>query len=214
MELLEIANRLFMDFGIHFTLKPMSPHHVTKDNVYTLHSNKYYIYLAVCPGEYLYINNLEKCDTHSGTEVLERIKYFGKFLGLKYIQLYDSAVISSNTCKCIAFAPFSLYTKGKTWYQIHGFNYVSGEIDYSGSKTIPFRYFLDRYHLSEFQRLFPNILDEKDKTIGDVMINLHRLYLHRNCKVLLSKEQCKIISSITLNLYDIVLPQECMICDL
>ena len=120
--LLEMANIFFMDLGIHFKIKPLAIHHVTNDKVYTLQSNKCDIYLAVCPGEYIYINNLEKCGSHSGSEVLERIKSFGKFIGLKYIKLYDSSGLVSNTCDFIAFAPFSLYTKGKTWYQLHGFN--------------------------------------------------------------------------------------------
>jgi hypothetical protein len=213
--LLEMANNFFIDFGIHFTIKPLQNHHVTKDNVYTLHSNKCSIYLAVCPGEYIYIDNLEKCGSHSGSVVLERIKSFGKFLGLKYIKLYDAAGVSSNTCDFIAFAPFTLYTKGKTWYQLHGFNYVSdphGDIDYSGSKTIPFRYFLDRRDLIEFQKLFPDILlNEKDKTIGKVMIELQKKYLHRGFTQSLSKAQCKVLSSITLDLYEKVLPDESMI---
>lgn len=212
--LLELANNFFMDFGIHFTIRPLANHHVyTNDKVYTLHSNKCCISLAVCPGEYIYINNLEKCGSHSGSEVLERIKSFGKFIGVKYIKLYDAAGVTSNTCDFIAFAPFSLYTKGKTWYQLHGFNYISdphGEIDYSGSKTIPFRYFLDRRDLIEFPRLFPDIYTT-DKTIGEVMKDLQKKYLHRDYIHSLSKEQCKVLSSITLNLYDKVLPDETMI---
>jgi len=214
--LLELANNFFMDFGIYFKIKPLTTHHVTHDKVYTLQSNKCYIYLAVCPGEYIYIDNLEKCGSHSGSEVLERIKSFGKFLGLKYIKLYDAAGVSSNTCDFIAFAPFTLYTKGKTWYQLHGFNYESdphGEIDYSGSKTIPFRYFLDRHNLSEFQRLFPDILNEteREKPIGKVMMELQRRYLHRDYKQSLSKAQCEVLSSITLDLYERILPDESMI---
>jgi hypothetical protein len=212
--LLEMANNFFMDFGIHFTIKPLANHHVyTNDKVYTLQSNKCYIYLAVCPGEYIYIDNIEKCGSHSGSEVLERIKSFGKFLGVKYIKLYDAAGVSSNTCDFIAFAPFSLYTKGKTWYQLHGFNYVSdpnGEIDYSGSKTIPFHYFLDRRNMLEFQRLFPDIYTT-DKTIGQVMKDLQKKYLHRDFTHSLSKEQCKVLSSITIDLYQRVLPDESMI---
>lgn len=167
----------------------------------------------MCPGEYIYINNLENCDSHSGSEVLERIKSFGKFLGVKYIKLYDAAGVSSNTCDFIALAPFSLYTKGKTWYQLHGFNYVSdphGEIDYSGSKIIPFHYFLDRHNLIEFQRLFPDIYTT-DKTIGEVMEDLQKKYLHRDYIHSLSKEQCKVLASITIDLYERVLPDKSMI---
>jgi len=211
--LIEMANNFFMDFGIHFKIKPLANHHVTHDKVYTLQSNKCHIYLAVCPGEYIYIDNLEKCGSHSGSEVLERIKSFGKFLGLKYIKLYDAAGVSSNTCDFIAFAPFTLYTKGKTWYQAHGFNYVSdpnGEIDYSGSKTIPFRYFLDRRDLENFKILFPDIYTD-DKTIGEVMTDLQKKYLHKDYTHSLSREQCKVLSSITLDLYQRVLPDESMI---
>lgn len=44
--LLELANNFFMDFGIHFTIKPLANHHVyTNDKVYTLQSNKCYIYI-------------------------------------------------------------------------------------------------------------------------------------------------------------------------
>ena len=211
--LLELANIFFMDFGIHFTISPLQNHNFTTGKVYTLQSNKCQLSLAVCPGEYIYIDNIEKCGSHSGSEVLERIKSFGKFIGVKYIELYDASGISSNTCDFIAFAPFSLYTKGKTWYQLHGFNYVSdpqGEIDYSGSKTIPFRYFLDRCDLIEFQRLFPDIY-ASDKTIGEVIKDLQKKYLHRDYIHSLSKEQCKVLKSITLDLYQGVLPDETMI---
>jgi len=57
--LLELANIFFMDFGIHFKIKPLADHQVTQDKVYQLQSNKCDIYLSVCPGEYIYIDNLE-----------------------------------------------------------------------------------------------------------------------------------------------------------
>ena len=182
-QLLEMANTYFSIFGIHFRLIRKSIHHVTLSEVYTFHASPCDIYLAISPREYIYIDNLEKCGEYSGSQVLERIKSFGKFIGVKYIKLYDAAGIKSNTCDFIAFAPFSLYTKGKTWYQLHGFNYENdpnGEIDYySGSKNIPFRYFLSKRDLDNFKILFSDIYTN-DKTIEQVIKELQKKYLHRN----------------------------------
>jgi hypothetical protein len=80
----------------------------------------------------------------------------------------------------------------------------------SGSKTIPFSYFLSKNDLINFKYYFSDIYT-KDKTIGEVMKELNKKYLHRNYATSLSKEQCKLLSHITLDLYSRVLPEESMI---
>ena len=212
-QILNSANTYFMKLGLQFTIKNKQLHHVTHDEVYTIKCIQCDIFLAICPNEYIYIDNLEKCGDINGNKVIEAIKSFGGYIGVKYIKLYDGAGITSNTCDFIAFAPFSLYTKGKTWYQEHGFNYVSdphGEIDYSRSKTIPFRYFLSKNELLQFKILFNDIYTN-DKSIGDVMKELSKKYLHKNYTEHLSIEQCKLLSDITLNIYELVLPEKSMI---
>jgi hypothetical protein len=155
--LLDSANEYFNSIGLQFTIRNKDKHHVTGGDVYRIDSIKCSISLSIAPNEYIYIDNLEKCDNITGSTIIEMIKSFGKHIGVKYIKLFDASGIKTNTCDFIAFAPFTLYTKGKTWYQLHGFNYESdpyGKIDYSGSKTIPFRYFLKRDELNNFKILF------------------------------------------------------------
>jgi hypothetical protein len=132
-QILDLANSYFMKIGLQFTIRSKDVHHVTHEEVYRIDGIQCDISLSIRPDEYIYVNNLEKCGATNGSVVLETIKSFGKFIGVKYIKLFDAAGIASNTCDFIAFAPFSLYTKGKTWYQLHGFNYESdprGLIDF------------------------------------------------------------------------------------
>lgn len=52
--LLELANNFFMDFGIHFKIKPLTHHRVTQDKVYSLQSNKCDIYILRCALENIF----------------------------------------------------------------------------------------------------------------------------------------------------------------
>ena len=54
--------------------------------------------------------------------MLNKIIYFGKYIGVKRIILSDYAMVDSNVCSdVLTLAAFEIITSGKSWYNKHGF---------------------------------------------------------------------------------------------
>jgi len=133
--LLLTINSFFSDINITFKIK-QNYDRIHKETNYFLSSEKCRLYLSIYPKKYIYINNIQKCEPYTGTQLLQKIKDFGKSIDVQYIELFDAAGISSNTCDFFAFAPFDILTTGNSWYNKNGFINKTTEFEKETNKII------------------------------------------------------------------------------
>lgn len=155
--------------------------------------------------EYLYVYNIEKYDTISGTNIMKKIIELGKELNVKYIELCDYAMFKLGDYKdiSIALAPFHIITTGSSWYNKLGFksNKTNDEI-IENEKII--NLFLgdlfDAEYCERFKRSFPEI-DIKKQTLKQIFIYLKKTHInHKAERKKMTYSQSQIIENLTLDL--------------
>ena len=108
----------------------------TTINVYK-HDVEQCAYITIKNEEEIYLDQLNKCGEHSGTQVLQMIEEFAKQYGYKTITLQDASNIMSTNkrdVKCrIPLALLMILATGQTWYNSKEYKspYFDIEIDHN-----------------------------------------------------------------------------------
>jgi hypothetical protein len=69
----------------------------------------------------VFINHLDKCESGSGTELLKKIEYLAKLIGINRLGLYDGSTIKTDCGTSFPLKTLYTLATGQTWYNSKGF---------------------------------------------------------------------------------------------
>jgi hypothetical protein len=69
----------------------------------------------------IFINHLDKCESGSGTELLKKIEYLAKLIGINRLGLYDGSTIKTDCGTSFPLKTLYTLATGQTWYNSKGF---------------------------------------------------------------------------------------------
>ena len=120
----------------------------------------------------IYVDELTKCSSGSGTELLYKVEQFAIEMGIFKITLLDASKITTP-CKNVdvSLKMLSILTTGKSWYNKLG--YVSGdqdEIDSHNNLIIQMKFsdFIDTVH-ANIENKYPNELIKFETLIDNLI---------------------------------------------
>lgn len=203
-DILNKANTFFRNIGVAFTISPSRRH----ENMYLLQSTNSMcdVKLSIVPNDHIYISSISKCDgMYSGTKLLQHIIEFGKYIQVRYIELVDGSMISSNTCSSgLPFTAVDILTTGTSWYNKFGFVNNTTYTDNIYNAQIANSVFNDVINEDILTRFNTVFFVTDGHLVKNVLSTLKELYLNKTSTTELTHGQCDVLTELFMYLENII----------
>jgi hypothetical protein len=144
----------------------------------------------------IFINHLDKCESGSGTELLKKIEYLAKLIGINRLGLYDGSTIKTHCGTSFPLKTLYTLATGQTWYNSKGFidPYNHKKTKKHNMKIIQTKMkdFLETLREDDFLAdSIENIRERTHLSISNISV---KDYFIRAKKILQESRDCKAIS--------------------